>query len=182
MSPSVETSVSIDDGWDTTEAVMLDTKNMVGLVTNDAALAHLEEPSTAETIAAVFGVVQRQFLIVFSLSLLGAVLAGVFLFRAPARFTATTTLLINTRKVEIVQQPAVSDELSVQAVGAMESQVELLRSDELAQRVVQKLNLLDDPRFNKRDHYDLFARLLHLLKSGEDSEPLSEADRQGLPR
>ncbi len=159
---------------------MLDTKNIVSVVTSDAAPMQLEESSTAETIAAILGVIRRQFLVVASLTLIGAVVAGVVLFKAHPKFTATTTLLINTRKIAVVQQSAVTDELPVQAVGAMESQVELIRSDEVAVRVLQKLKLIDDPRFNGEIHSGLISQLFHILMPNDASDTLNDADRQNL--
>ena len=159
---------------------MLDRKSTAGGAPNDAVPMHMEEPSTAETIASVFGVIRRQFLIVAILSLIGTALAGVFLFRAHPQFTSTTTLLINTRKIAIVQQPPVSDELPVEAVGAMESQVELLRSDEIALRVLQKLKLLDDPRFADEIHSGPITQLFHLLIPDAADDFLSDADRQNM--
>src|SRR5271165_3672181 len=117
---------------------MLDSKNRANVHPSEIAPIAADEPSAAELLANALGVVRRQIFVVLVLALLGAAFGGIFFVQAPQKFTATTTLLINTRKMEIFQQPAVSDELSIQAIGAVESQVELLRSDEIALRVIRK--------------------------------------------
>ena len=104
--------------------------------------------------------------------------------QAPQKFTATATLLINTRKMEIFQQPAVSDELPMQAIGAVESQVELLRSDEVAIRVIRNLNLSEDLRFIEGKSFgkSFVERLLSKLAPGyyAESPTSSEDERQNL--
>ena len=74
------------------------------------------------------------------------------------------------------------NEASIQSVGAMETQVELLRSDEVALRVIKKLNLSDDPRFIGSHHQSVLRSLLHSVAPGYFPElpPLSEDERQSL--
>ena len=104
-------------------------------------------PSVAELFTYALGVVRRQMLVVLLFAMLGAGLGATSFLRATPPYTATATLLIDTHKIEVLQQSAVSDGLPIGAVGAMESQIELLRSDELALSVIKKLRLWDDPRF-----------------------------------
>ena len=106
-----------------------------------------DEPSAAEMFTYAIGVVRRQILLVSLLATAGAVLGVVSFGKSPPKFTAAATLLVDTRKIEIFQQPAVSTEMSIQSTGAMESQVALLKSDEIALAVIKKLNLSEDPRF-----------------------------------
>lgn len=154
---------------------MLDPKTGPNLLAAQVAPLEAEGPSTAEMIANVLGVVRRQIVLVLALTFLGAALAAVFLLESEPQFVATTTLLINTHKIEIFQQPAVADELPLQAMGAVESQVELLRSDEVALRVIQKLDLAQDPRFVRENG---IGKLLHALWPGYTPRSLSAADRQ----
>ena len=126
---------------------MLNSNNERSLIAAKPYSMEADEPSTAESIASIFGMVRRQILLVFVLGFIGAVLGTIFLLKAQPPFTATTTLLIDTHKMEIFQQPAVSDALPIQAMGAVESQIELFRSDAVALRVIKKLNLANDLRF-----------------------------------
>ena len=106
-----------------------------------------DEPSSAESFAYAIGIARRQIFVVLLLAMLGAGLGAVFFLRATPTYTATATLLVDTRKIDILQQSAVSSQMPIQAMGAMESQVELLKSNEVALAVIQKLRLWEDPRF-----------------------------------
>ena len=163
---------------------MLDSKNPGNFLRSEMVPIPAEEPSAAELFAHALGVVRRQIFVVLVLALLGAAFGGIFFVQAPQKFTATATLLINTRKMEIFQQPTVSDELPMQAIGAVESQVELLRSDEVAIRVIRNLNLSEDLRFIQGKSFgkSFVERLLSKLAPGyyAESPTLSEDERQNL--
>ena len=139
-----------------------------------------DEQSTSELISIIFGVVRRQILVVGVLALVGAALGVFFLLKSQALYTATSTLLINTHKFEIFQQPAVSDQLPMQAVGAVENQVELLRSDEIALRVIKRLNLVDNPEFIRLDRQSLITRVIHKLVEGKNESIVSDNEKQNL--
>ena len=141
-----------------------------------------EEPSVAETIARGLGIVRRQIFIVSAFALLGVALGGIYFAKAAPKYTATTTLLVDTRKMELVQQPAVYNDMSIQSLGAMESQVELLRSDEVALRVIRKLNLFEDPKFIGGGRESALQSLLRKVAPGYFGETpaLSGDERQNL--
>jgi succinoglycan biosynthesis transport protein ExoP len=134
------------------------------------------------TVADAIGMVRRQFLIVLVLGLLGVALGVTYFVRATPKFTATATLLINTRKMEIFQQPAVAQDLPMQSVGAMESQVELLRSEEIARQVVKNLNLAENSQYLGNEHQGFVRPILHKIAPQYFSEPLpmTSEDRQNL--
>ena len=131
---------------------MLDAKRGAYLLPAELGPVAAHEPSAAETIARSLGVVRRQIFVVLAFALLGAALGGVYFLRAPPKFTATAILLADTHKMELIQQPTVYDQAPIQSIGAMETQVELLRSDEVARRVIKKLKLSQDPRFIGAGH------------------------------
>ena len=140
---------------------MLDAKHGAYFLSSEAPQVAAHEPSTAETIASGLGIVRRQTIVVLVFALLGVGLGGFFFVRASPKYTATATLLAETRKIELIQQPTVSNEASIQSVGAMETQVELLRSDEVALRVIKKLNLLEDPSFIRDERQGFLRSLLY---------------------
>ena len=129
---------------------MLDAKREAYLLPSEPTPIAADEPSAAETIARGLGVVRRQIFVVLGFALLGVALGAFYVLKAPPKYTATVTLLADTRKMELIQQPTVYNEASIQSVGAMETQVELLRSDEVALSVIKKLNLSEDPRFRRK--------------------------------
>ena len=161
---------------------MLDGKRGAYLLPSEPAPVAAHEPSAAETIARGLAIVRRQIWIFLVFALLGVALGGVYVLKAAPKYTATTTMLADTRKIELVQQPAVYNEASIQSIGAMETQVELLRSDEVALRVIKKLNLSENPRFIGSDRQGGLRSLLHSIAPGYFPElpTPSEEDRQSL--
>jgi succinoglycan biosynthesis transport protein ExoP len=160
---------------------MLDGKREAYLLASEPAPITPDEPSAAETIARGLGIVRRQIFVVLALAILGLALGGIYALQAAPKYTATVTLLADTRKIELVQQPTVYDEAPIQSAGAMETQVELLRSDEVALRVIKKLNLSEDPRF-VGSHRSGLRSLLQRVAPGYFPElpALSEDERQSL--
>lgn len=137
-----------------------------------------EESSAADMFGFALGVARRQTLVVLLFAMLGAGVGAVSFLRAPPTYTASATLLVDTRKIEILQQPAVSSEMSIQSSGAMESQVELLRSDEIALAVIKKLSLWDDPRFVGTGKRGFVGTLLRkYLPVFSTEQPLTDAER-----
>jgi succinoglycan biosynthesis transport protein ExoP len=162
--------------------MLLDMKRDQILPPSRAAEVTADESSAAEMFAYAIGVARRQIFVVLLFALLGAGLGAVSFQRAIPAYTATATLLVDTRKMEILQEPAVSSEMPIQATGAMESQVELLKSDEVALAVIKKLRLSDDPRFVGDGKSGIVARLIHkyLPVFSPDRPPPSDADRMDL--
>jgi polysaccharide biosynthesis transport protein len=135
-----------------------------------------------ETIAHCLGIVRRQIFVVLVFALLGAALGGIFVFQTRPKYTAMATLLADTLKMDLIQQPTVFDDASIQSLGAMETQVELLRSDEVALRVISKLNLLEDARFIGGESRSVLRSLLYRLAPGyfPESPALCEDERRSL--
>jgi polysaccharide biosynthesis transport protein len=67
----------------------------------------------------------------------------------PPVYTATASLQINTRKEQVVAGQAVLSALDAEAA-IVDTEVEVLKSPQLAAQVVQTLGLIRDPEFNAR--------------------------------
>ncbi len=78
-------------------------------------------------------------------------LAVFYLLVASPKYTATTTLLIDTQAAASFQPQALPVDAQY-ANAVVESQVEVLESDGLARAVVRKLHLADDKAFLRNDH------------------------------
>lgn len=89
---------------------------------------------------------RRQYPIIISVMLLMVVLGTIYLVTTPPRYTAESTVIIDTRKVQLLQQQTVLGDFGVDSA-TVESQVEILRSESIARSVIKKLNLVDDPVF-----------------------------------
>ena len=69
---------------------MLDPKNGASLLSSEQVPPiAADEPSIAESIATILGVVRRQIIVVLVFALLGAAFGGIFLLHAPQNYTAT---------------------------------------------------------------------------------------------
>ena len=139
---------------------MLDAHKGQPSLLSEESPAAADEPSAAEMFAYALGIVRRQILLVVLLAIAGTVIGAFFFVKSPPKYTATAVLLVDTRKIDILQQPAVSSEMPIQSTGAMESQVALLKSDEIAVAVIKKLNLLEDPRFIESSPPDALTTIL----------------------
>jgi exopolysaccharide transport family protein len=82
---------------------------------------------------------------------------AVLLGRPPA-YTAAASLQINTRKTQMIAGPAVLSALDAEAA-IVDTEVEVLRSPQLAAAVVDDLGLTRDPVFNAALRPDWLARL-----------------------
>ena len=85
------------------------------------------------------------------LAVLISVFAAVVLFtlQLTPRYTATATVMIDTRQHKVVDIQQVMSGLGSET-GAIDSEVEILRSRSLAEKVVDQLDLVHDPEFNGR--------------------------------
>lgn len=70
--------------------------------------------------------------------------AAAYAFTAPNKYAATTTLLIDSRLAQLSQTDAST---TVVDQAAVESQIELLRSEKILSTVIDKLGLISDPEF-----------------------------------
>jgi exopolysaccharide transport family protein len=84
------------------------------------------------------------FLAVALVVLVGAIIVTV---RATPMFTATSSLTIDTRSQNVVDAEAVLSGLPADS-GVVDTEIEILQSRQLAERVVDTLNLDEDPEFN----------------------------------
>lgn len=125
---------------------------------------------------------RRNFLLLCML--VAGVVAWVAVSRITPIYSASVKVLIDSRtpKYSDIQQFLIS---RVPTFMAVASEVEVIRSRELAKRVADSLNLTQDPEFNPllrpQDSSGLFGWLRNLraaLLGAEDEKAESEADRQ----
>ena len=102
-------------------------------------------PSLAELLSAVIGFTRRQFAVVFLGVVAVIVLAAVYLFVTPPQYSAQARILIDAGNVQLFQQSMIGEEPINAAV--VDSQIEILKSENFAQQVIKKLNLTEDPEF-----------------------------------
>lgn len=92
------------------------------------------------------GFLARQWTLVAAAALACLGLAILYVISAPPSYTAQATMIIDTRKVSLFQQPSIVGDLPVDSA-TVESQVEILRSENVALAVIKDLRLTDDAEF-----------------------------------
>jgi polysaccharide biosynthesis transport protein len=92
------------------------------------------------------GFLHRQYPVIIAASLLIMTLAAVYLFTTPSSFTAFAKLMIDSRKVQLFQQQSVLGD-SPPDPWSVDSQVEVLLSENVALAVIKDLHLTEDPEF-----------------------------------
>jgi succinoglycan biosynthesis transport protein ExoP len=131
--------------------------------------------SAAELYRAVIGFLRRQYPAVLFMALLTLALAIAYLVVTPPSFTAEAKLIIDPRKVQVFQQQSVIGDIVADS-GTVDSQVELVTSDNVARLVIKELHLNEDPEFiNPR--LGLMGTLVWFVRSiFASAEPSSEND------
>src|SRR6516164_7141189 len=99
-----------------------------------------------EALESFAGVVRRQFPVILFVLLLTLAVVAVFLFATPPRYAAQAKLIIDSRKVQLFQQQSVLGEIPVESA-TVESQIEILKSENIALSVIKDLHLIEDPEF-----------------------------------
>ena len=102
--------------------------------------------SGAETLQFFAGFLRRQFPVIAFVTLLAIVLGIVYIITARPSFTAQAQLLIDAQKVRMFQQQGLVGDLPVDTA-QVESQVEVLKSENIALSVIKNLHLNEDPEF-----------------------------------
>ena len=92
---------------------------------------------------------RRQFVVITSVALIVASLGAVYAFMAPPTYTADATILIDPRRVQLFQGATFAE--GQMDTPALESQVELVKSEPVALRVIKQLRLADDAEFLRSD-------------------------------
>ncbi|WP_426042673.1 GumC family protein [Brevundimonas sp. TWP2-3-4b1] len=90
---------------------------------------------------------RRRLPLFLAVALLVFVGAIIFTIQATPLYTATSSLMINTRTENVVDAQAVLSGLSAES-SVVDTEIEILKSRQLAQRVVEALDLEEDPEFN----------------------------------
>src|SRR6516164_7519884 len=101
--------------------------------------------SLGELLRIFTGFLYRQYPVIGVAFLLIMALAAVYLFTTPPSFTAVAKLMIDSRKVQPFQQQMIGD-ISPES-WSVDSQVEVLQSENVALAVIKGLHLPEDPEF-----------------------------------
>lgn len=139
----------------------------------------LPEPSergaSGNGVADLIAFARRQSTIIVAV-LLVALAAGVlYLVNTPPSYTAQATMIIDTHKNNVFQQQQLIGDTPVDTA-MVESQVEVLRSENIALAVIKQLRLTDDPEFVGPGGGLLGGMVSAVAKLLQGEAPLSETD------
>ena len=132
--------------------------------------------SSAELFAFYVGFIRRQFLVVLFVMLLTIVLAAVYLLTTPPLYTGHAKIMIDPGKVQLFQHSIFGDDpINAQMV---DSQIEILKSDNFALSIIKNLQLNQNPEFmESTPRVTAIVRgLLSNLFTLKDNRPKSELE------
>ena len=133
--------------------------------------------ATLDWIPDLAAFIGRRWRLVASSAGVCVLLAVAYLLVASPKYTATTTLLIDTQAAASFQPQALPAD-SQYANAVVESQVEVLESDGLARGVVRKLHLADDKAFLRNGHSISGTVLGPILGLFSSHQPETAASRE----
>jgi succinoglycan biosynthesis transport protein ExoP len=90
--------------------------------------------------------VRRQLPVIVFTTILALILASIYVLNKQPMYTATAQLLIDARKLQVFQQQSILADAPIDAA-QVESQVEILKSENVASAVIKNLHLTEDPEF-----------------------------------
>ena len=105
------------------------------------------EDSPLQAIGSYLTIVRRQFPTIIAILTACIIVALLYLFTAAPQFTSTASMVIDTRKVQMFQQQSVLGDIAVDSA-TVETQVEILKSENVSLAVIRDLHLTDDPEFS----------------------------------
>ncbi len=104
------------------------------------------DDSVSQTLTSYLDIVRRQFPTMIAIVSACVILALLYLFTAAPLFTSTASMVIDTRKVQLFQQQSVLGDIAIDSA-TVETQVEILKSENISLAVIRELRLTEDPEF-----------------------------------
>lgn len=112
---------------------------------------------------AVVAMLRRRLNVILGIVVTITLLVMLVVFQMTPLYTASTQLLLNNQSQKVVDMEAVMSGLPADSA-TVDSQVQVILSRSIAQRVIERLNLLDDPEFNSSVRPSSFAFLTDFKK------------------
>ncbi|MDR3450380.1 MAG: polysaccharide biosynthesis tyrosine autokinase [Alphaproteobacteria bacterium] len=126
-------------------------------------IAQPQNQSTAmDEVRKLYLFARRNARLVGGVALAGMALAFVLAMTLPARFSSEALIMLDPRKTNATNMEAVLSSMPSESP-AIRSEIDIMRSRSVIDRVIDQLNLLDDPHFNNglsatNRFFDLFSR------------------------
>ena len=152
---------------------------------NDFRDLHFSQPNYANgsfiDFERLFSAFRRQSRGVFLSVLIAAILGFVYILSVQPRYTADALVLIDNNRVSAVEKDyGVSTTNMDVAASVVDSQVELVKSEKIAELVVRRLNLLNDPEVvgnaqTREGQFQRLRRTLHGYLFGSSTQSAAPA-------
>jgi polysaccharide biosynthesis transport protein len=128
--------------------------------------------SPRDLLASLSSLARRRFGIIVLIFSVCVMCGAIYLYVAAPKFLAQASILIDTRKTQLFQQQSVVGDSTIDS-SAVDSQIEVLKSEAIAAAVVKQLHLTEDPEF-VGSKPGILGSILSYLRSA--TTPPSEAD------
>src|SRR6516225_1411238 len=137
--------------------------------------AATQEPSLRELAHWAIGIVRRQLLVIALIGAIGTSLGVFYILMAPSNYTAESRIVIDPRRVQLFPKATFSESQFDWA--ALDSEIELVKSEPVMLSVINSLGLAKDPEFLNSP--GVLGRLLGfaspLFSFDKPTKPLSES-------
>lgn len=104
------------------------------------------EQGSSQDIKFYVDIIRRQFPTVLAIASAALLVAIVYLFTAAPLFTSTASMVIDTRKLQLFQQQSLLGDVALDSA-TVETQLEILKSENVSLAVIRDLHLIDDQEF-----------------------------------
>jgi succinoglycan biosynthesis transport protein ExoP len=122
--------------------------------------------------------IRRQLPIVIAVFACCLTLATLYYFTATRSYTAAGTMLLDTRKVQLLEKESVLGDIQLDA-STVQTQVEVLKSENISLAVIRKLRLAEDPEFNGTQP-GLFGTIMGVVRTlarfGKPAKPFTASE------
>ncbi len=120
---------------------MLQVNKNYSTVAPELAVSGEQAGSPSEYLSMVKGILHRQWRVLTIFLVLTLTAATVYFSISTPVYKATATVVLDSRKFELFQHSSSMGEVSIDSSAAVESQVEILKSENIALQVIKKLDL-----------------------------------------
>jgi succinoglycan biosynthesis transport protein ExoP len=103
-------------------------------------------PSPTQDLSTYINIVRRQFPTIILVVACATALGLIYLFTATPKFTASARMVIDTRKTQLFQQQTSLGDIAIDPA-MTETQVEILKSENISLSVIKDLRLTEDSEF-----------------------------------
>lgn len=152
---------------------MLEETKKIGLPESETIT---ESVSISELVEQISGFVRRQLPIFLFITACAVGLGLAYLFTAPSKYTSHAMLLIDSSKVRMLQQQQSALGDVPLDTAQVETQVEVLKSENIGLAVIKDMHLGDDPEFVGSGG-GIIGTVFSLLTASSESSPKSEFEQ-----